>query len=349
MIKYLVDELDVNSDYEKETLRQSLCDVLQRICDKNVRIPVLTYGWMKSLRHPMAVAVTAPPLGYLEKMVAAVCLGHDRLTVALMQELPAQVDHPIFGPPLQLATKLGHKAFVNAILDHMSTVLKGKKEPECFLRANSSDSSSTSWINPATPSSMVERAILIALDKNNEDLLSLLVDWYEDQGFISCRSIYHEFMQTAIRRSGLAIVKAVLDDIPYAQRGMNSRVTWSDYETACMYGREDVVRTFFDQGYIIANDKVRAKSPLIVAVSSGQLSIVKVVVEAGADVNHESTWNRGKVLPIMVAIRKQNVDIIHYLLDVGARLPTVTDWPTGQRFRSIYEILRQAKMKEGGV
>jgi hypothetical protein len=107
-----------------------------------------------------------------------------------------------------------------------------------------------------------------------------------------------------------------------------------------MYVRKDVVRIFFEQGYINAKDKVMAKSPLIMAVVSGHLSIVKIVIEAGADVNHESTWYRRKVLTIMVAIRGQNVEIVHHLLDVDAHLPTVTNWPIEHRFCSIYEILR---------
>jgi hypothetical protein len=214
MIKYLIDELDVKTDYEKETLRQSLCDALQWACPNNVRVPILTQDWTKWLRQSWASAGTFPQLGSFERLVAAICLGHDRIA-ALMQELLDQATHPIFGAPLQLATRFGHKAVVNAILDHMSAVLEVKKEPESFRGANFFDSSSNFWINPATSCFIVDRAISTTLYKNNENLLNLLVDWYKDQGFISCRSTYHEFMQTAIGRSRLAIVKAVLD-IPCA-------------------------------------------------------------------------------------------------------------------------------------
>jgi hypothetical protein len=113
-------------------------------------------------------------------------------------------------------------------------------------------------------------------------------------------------------------------------------------------GRKDVVKLFLDDGYIDANDKVSATSKLFEAVLSGRPCIVKTLVEAGADVNQESIWCRTKQLPIMIAIKKQNFAIIRYLLDMGSNLPGISTWPGEWKYTHVYDVLRQARMKQGG-
>ena len=108
------------------------------------------------------------------------------------------------------------------------------------------------------------------------------------------------------------------------------------------------MKLFLDDGCIDANNKVSATSPLFEAVLSGRPSIVQTLVEAGADVKQESIWCPRKQLPIMIAIKKQNFAIIRYLLDMDSSLPEILTWPREWKYTHVYDVLRQARMKQGG-
>lgn len=57
-------------------------------------------------------------------------------------------------------------------------------------------------------------------------------------------------------------------------------------------------------------------TPLCVAISKGEIEVVKKFVEYGADVNERSNG----MTPLMVAARYNNVEIIKFLLSKGANL-----------------------------
>ena len=57
-------------------------------------------------------------------------------------------------------------------------------------------------------------------------------------------------------------------------------------------------------------------TPLCMAISKGELDIVKKFVEYGADVNEKSNG----MTPLMVAARYNKVEIITFLLEHGAKL-----------------------------
>lgn len=59
-------------------------------------------------------------------------------------------------------------------------------------------------------------------------------------------------------------------------------------------------------------------TPLCVAISKGELEIVKKFIEYGADVNEKSNG----MTPLMVAARYNKVEIIKFLLANGANLDT---------------------------
>ncbi|AWG25555.1 ankyrin repeat domain-containing protein [Flavobacterium kingsejongi] len=57
-------------------------------------------------------------------------------------------------------------------------------------------------------------------------------------------------------------------------------------------------------------------TPLCMAISKGELEIVKKFVEYGADVNEQSNG----MSPLMVAARYNNVEIVRYLISKGAKI-----------------------------
>lgn len=59
-----------------------------------------------------------------------------------------------------------------------------------------------------------------------------------------------------------------------------------------------------------------ANTPLCVAISKGEVELVKKFVEYGADVNEKSNG----MTPLMVAARFNNVEIIKFLIANGANI-----------------------------
>lgn len=57
-----------------------------------------------------------------------------------------------------------------------------------------------------------------------------------------------------------------------------------------------------------------ANTPLCVAISKGEVELVKKFVEYGADINEKSNG----MTPLMVAARFNNVEIIKFLISKGA-------------------------------
>ncbi len=64
-----------------------------------------------------------------------------------------------------------------------------------------------------------------------------------------------------------------------------------------------------------------ANTPLCVAISKGEVELVKKFVEYGADVNERSNG----MTPLMVAARFNNVEIIKFLIAKGANVKEKDD------------------------
>ncbi|WP_306354096.1 ankyrin repeat domain-containing protein [Flavobacterium sp. '19STA2R22 D10 B1'] len=62
-------------------------------------------------------------------------------------------------------------------------------------------------------------------------------------------------------------------------------------------------------------------TPLCVAISKGDMEVVKKFVEYGADVNEKSNG----LTPLMIAVRYNNVEMIKYLIDKGANVKAKDD------------------------
>ncbi|MFD2891167.1 ankyrin repeat domain-containing protein [Flavobacterium chuncheonense] len=90
-------------------------------------------------------------------------------------------------------------------------------------------------------------------------------------------------------------------------------------------------------------------TPLCVAISKGDFSLVKKIIDYGADVNE--TTNRG-MTPLMFAARYGHVEIVNLLLDKGAKLDkkdssgfTALDHAKSSHSDNIVTILKEAEKK----
>ncbi|CAN9281778.1 unnamed protein product [Alternaria sp. RS040] len=346
MVNHVAKGMNKDTGNEKETLRQGLCDSLQLSHED------LLFRWV--FRHktpglPLGWIYPHPPFGHLDKLVAEICLGYHSRIPALMQGLPSFEGHHIFGAPLQLATKLGHKAVVKAILENISAVLNDLYDLRCTRDAIIMDIGI--FVHPGRSKlsmkhSFMGDAVVTAICQNDEDLLNLLLGWYKSHAFAIPAKVWDRLLKTAITRSSLAMIQAVAT-LRSPKRGSAWKVRWIDYQTACEHNREDVVRFFLDQGHIDVNNKAVASSPLVKAVVAGHLNIVKILVEAGADVNYVSTWKSKQTTPILVAIKRRNFDISHYLLKKGSHMPQISNEWDERGLLLCYKNIKCEKMESG--
>ncbi|CAN9274112.1 unnamed protein product [Alternaria alternata] len=338
MVNCMAKELDKNTDDGEETVRQNLCDALQ-LLDHDTRL-TWVLGCERRIRQLRSICL--PPFGCLDKLVAALCLGCHHFIPALMQGLPSFEGHLYFGAPLQLATKLGHEAVVKAMLENISAVLNDPNDPRCTRGTIIREMYGSVHANPLKP--FIGDAVGTAIYQNDENLLNCLLSWYKSHAIPFSAAVMDRFLETAITRSSLAIIQAV-NTLRRSRLRSAWKVRWSDYQTACEHNREDVVRFFLDQGHIDVNNKVVASSPLVRAVVAGHLNIVKILVEAGADVNYVSTWESQQTTPILVAIRHRNFEISHYLLKKGSHIPQILNGRDEDGLRLLYKSIKHEKME----
>jgi hypothetical protein len=89
-------------------------------------------------------------------------------------------------------------------------------------------------------------------------------------------------------------------------------------------------------------------SPLFLAIRSGSDRSVNAVIDAGVNLKQAVYSKRIKawLTPLEYAIRIKKIEPVGSLLQQGAILPPISQWPT---YRSIYNKLRDAKKKRDGV
>jgi len=81
--------------------------------------------------------------------------------------------------------------------------------------------------------------------------------------------------------------------------------------------------------------------PLHTAAFNGNLELTKLLVENGANVNAQVDGCR--ITPLWEAVRKNNLDIIRYLLSVGADRSLTVKWDNGTSFRMNWTPFQYAK------
>ncbi|RZJ66134.1 MAG: ankyrin repeat domain-containing protein [Flavobacterium sp.] len=92
-------------------------------------------------------------------------------------------------------------------------------------------------------------------------------------------------------------------------------------------------------------ENVYGNTPLCVAISKGDLEVVKKFVEYGADINEKSNG----MTPLMIAARYNNVQITEYLLSKGAKADeksengfTALRWAEASGAKEVAAVLAKA-------
>jgi ankyrin repeat protein len=89
-----------------------------------------------------------------------------------------------------------------------------------------------------------------------------------------------------------------------------------EFMSAVTEGNVAVVTKYLDSGVVKVNDTFFAWSPLLSAASKGQLEVVKVLAERGADLNYKHPLT--KMTAVAHAAYDGNTVLLEYLLQKGA-------------------------------
>ena len=90
--------------------------------------------------------------------------------------------------------------------------------------------------------------------------------------------------------------------------------------TACLEGNIKKIGLLFDKHpekineYFPLEISVMKWTPLLMAVNNGQLEIIKLLIDKGANINKKSFFGFS---PIHIAVLQENINIVIYLLKIG--------------------------------
>lgn len=93
-------------------------------------------------------------------------------------------------------------------------------------------------------------------------------------------------------------------------------------ETAIFYDKsilELMIRKGLNPNIVMMQNGREFRTPLIYAISTGKLDVVKVLVESGADVNKTINWGNKIRSPLNEALERGSPAIVQYLLQHGAK------------------------------
>lgn len=273
-----------------------------------------------------------PPISSADKLAIAVCLP-EHLGKKLIQPSPTS---PSLLSDVHLALPDGGgfmpvfgDALYDAVLTHLSDVRNGTAIPgsswaldmlEQCLRSAKTDPSSNyanivhyvqhSFIAP--PMSARKTDIVYGTVQNALSLPMGLVDeiapspevaqrlftLFDEHCKLPNKAFYDKWLECAIRSGNKDIVRLTLA----RPCPTPTRVTKNHFNLACSTNAE-VVGELLRASGLSANAYYQTTSPLLMALRSGTAEVVRVVLEAGANVSAR----RLKIAPFQVALRKRDV------------------------------------------
>jgi ankyrin repeat protein len=149
-----------------------------------------------------------------------------------------------------------------------------------------------------------------------------------------------------------ALILAVACSLPISAFALtdDEQVIFTD---ALRNGKVKVVKKYLDNGSATANEKSFAWSALQMAADKGQLEVVKLLVEKGAEVDYRHPVN--KMTALHLAAYSGHDEVVKYLLSKGANPNlkmrggvSIVRAVKDQGHTSTVEILEAAGAKDDG-
>jgi ankyrin repeat protein len=190
-------------------------------------------------------------------------------------------------------------------------------------------------------------AIVHAIEDYEYDIFVQLLDFHSNHLPRPDRSNFTNWLSYAIHYRHEDMVQLLVDFAPGGKP---------------MLLRNNLVQAFRGNGRMIKATLAKlnitdmnagniATIPLFMAVRSGKVAAVQIMLKQGSDpnvtaVSNMTSLSKLRVTPLDVALYHKFISVARCLLQNGADVPHISEWPT---HRACYECLRDWEMEKTGA
>jgi hypothetical protein len=333
MLYYVCGKLDVFDAVRKEELRRTLCDNLARIADGGAITRVLRDGHLNERAYwmPEFMRVLRDDLAREEKIISSLCVEHPDLLQEHMEELGKYDCHALFSDPLTTAVTLSLEGPIKQMIQHFQTIMS-KHEwgvgPFGLVLMRSGFN--------------MQNAIEAACRHNHVSILQEIVAWVNSDGYLYRYARHQGILPSVVFHVSPEILDVLMKQA-YGHDQFLAPYVRAHAQLASSSGCNDIIREFLLGGML--DEHKRKDICLVGPVQEGQTVVVQTLLNAGADPNSTSLMAKLCITVIIMAMARCWYEIIKILVDAGAEIPHVSIWPQHQE---TYEVLQQALLMRRG-
>ncbi|KAH7082377.1 hypothetical protein FB567DRAFT_447986 [Paraphoma chrysanthemicola] len=339
----LLDKLEQMSDFLMQAVGSATIseqqDLLKRLCSAAA-------GFMG--RHSVFVLLGAlpprfhgefskrldalnAPLGLAQKAAAAIAIQDQDLVRSLVPGLLGTTEwySDLFGSPVGFAISQSNADIVRIVLHCMiDSGLKKAKIPTTMA----SDCYSSASFDIS--------AMHYAITTDRPEALEAIEDFRKVYQMRTTKTAFGDLLSLAIRLGQVRSVKIVLSmNVPSCEKEKADNL-----KRAAMSKNPHIMRAIM-MSPGMGVDKVYADiSPLVAAVRSADVHMVRAVLQAGADVNLRVGWAHEGKSPLEAALEPGREVVAQALLDSGAEIPPRDKWSRpltlkGKKYKGVLQVL----------
>ncbi|KAI4694483.1 hypothetical protein J4E81_006701 [Alternaria sp. BMP 2799] len=333
MISYILQELDI----EDEKQRAGIIEKFHRSLGKIVEPYKLRHAlWCDC--GPSCYFVTqnqnSTELSVQDRLHASLMVGAHDVLAGVLTELSGAEKDPLFDvEPFRIARDLGDTESINVIVRYLET------------RSSSEQTALTSEDGMFPIHSTISTTLAI----DSGTIAQTLLDYHKKNLGSPKRHIYHYWVSRALHADTtryLHNLRAVLDFHPEGR----TRVLRETMLAICAGGSSEDVQEALKRVQDV--DKGTAlNAPIFIAVRSGRIAAVQGCIQAGANVDlavrsNIPTLQKDTIMPLDVAMNRNDGYIAEVLIKAGATIPHISQWPGTGR---VYKVLRKAVSERTNV
>jgi hypothetical protein len=267
-----------------------------------------------------------------QKTAAAIAIKDQNLVRSLVPGLLGCEEwySDLFGSPLGFAISQSNADIIRVIL-HCMTDSRLKKAKLPTTMASDHYSSASFDIS----------AMHYAITADRPEALEVIEYVRKEHQMPTTKKAFNELLSLAIRRGQVRFVKIVL-----SMNVSSCEKEWADnLKRAAMSNNPDIMIAMMMSPGMGVNKVYADVSPLVAAVRSGDVHMVRAVLQAGADVNlRVSLAHEGKT-PLEAALEPGREVVAQALLDCGAEIPPRDKWSrpltlNDKKYKGVLQVLR---------
>ena len=344
MLDYLVQEVGLQGKDARSSCAEDLCHGLVTVVEPSRIIDAM------SGRGPVYEAWQTSTLNVHDQLLAAIACEEYAVVKKVLPQSSA-TDIPTAASRLctPLALAVGGRAFkdtdripvdqelLSLVLEFFTSLKLGTQAEQALFR---------DIVTGERPRHDISNAVLDVVKYGDRDMLTVLLNFYTHHQLRPTRSMFNKWFLAATCCHNEEMAQLLID---FAPKG-KSLINYRNLLEACQ-GNATIIKATLSQLNLADIDAGKIYTiPLFVAVRSGNLAAVEIMLDAGADINisvagNIPSLNKHFLSPLDVALYHKNNAIVQCLLENEADVPHISEWPT---HRESYENLRKWEMEEFG-